>query len=199
MTGLRRPALAWKLRGCVTMNFCRLRKLLQSLASRRRAVFYRLAGMKIEGHVWLERIECPPRPACITLHDGAALDRGVTLLATNDSARIEIGPRTYINRRTMFDASECIEIGEEAMIGPFCYVTDHDHTVGPGLAPGATPLVSQPVSIGKRCWIGAHVSILKGVSIGDGTVVGAGSVVTKSLPAGVVAVGNPARVLRTIV
>ena len=180
------------------MNAHRLRKLCQSLASRRRIFLYRLLGMKITGRVWLERIEWPARPACITLHDGAALDRAVTLLATNDAARIEIGPRTYINRHTMLDAAERIEVCEQAMIGPFCYITDHDHEFGPGTAPGETPLVSQPVRIGKRCWLGAHVSVLKGVSIGDGTVVGAGSVVTKSLPAGVVAVGNPARVLREI-
>lgn len=180
------------------MNFHRLLQILQGLGSRRRAFFLRLAGMKIEGHVRISRIECPSRPACITLRDGAALDRSVTLLATNEGARIEIGPRTYINRHTMFDASERIEVGEQTMIGPFCYITDHDHVVGAGLAPGETPLVAKAVLIGKRCWLGAHVTVLKGVTIGDGSVVGAGSVVTKPLPAGVIAVGNPARILRSI-
>ena len=122
----------------------------------------------------------------------------VTLLATNDAARIEIGPRTYINRHTMLDAAERIEVCEQAMIGPFCYITDHDHTFGSGAAPGAGALVSEPVRIGARCWLGAHVTVLKGVTIGEGSVVGAGSVVTKSLPPGVVAVGNPSRVLRQV-
>jgi galactoside O-acetyltransferase len=54
------------------------------------------------------------------------------------------------------------------------------------------------VQIGARCWLGAHVTVLKGVSIGEGTVVGAGSVVTKSLPPDVIAVGNPARVLKPV-
>ena len=84
------------------------------------------------------------------------------------------------------------------MIGPFCYLTDHDHTFEAGQAPGAGSLIAEPTRIEARCWIGAHVTILKGVTIGAGTVVGAGSVVTKSLPAGVIAVGNPARVLRPI-
>jgi maltose O-acetyltransferase len=154
--------------------------------------------MKTGGRVWLERIEWPARPACITLGPGAALDRGVTLLATSDAARISIGARCYVNRHAMFDASERIEVGDDTMVGPFCYVTDHDHAFGPGLAPGTTPLVSSPTKIGSRCWLGAHVSILKGVAVGDGTVVGAGSVVTKSLPAGVLAAGVPARVLRVI-
>ncbi|MCD8127208.1 MAG: sugar O-acetyltransferase, partial [Clostridiales bacterium] len=55
-----------------------------------------------------------------------------------------------------------------------------------------------PVHIGRNCWLGAGVVVLPGVTIGDNTVVGAGSVVTKDLPAGVVAVGNPCRVLRPI-
>jgi serine acetyltransferase len=173
-------------------------RLLEGLASRLRIAFYRAAGMHIHGHVSLRAIEVRQRDSGITLEDGAALDRGVVLLATSDRARIVIGPRTYINRHTMIDADELIDIGERTMIGPFCYITDHDHAVSPGTAPADGPLVTAPTCLGARCWIGAHVSILKGVSIGDGTVVGAGSVVTKSLPPGVIAVGNPAKVLREI-
>jgi acetyltransferase-like isoleucine patch superfamily enzyme len=176
----------------------RFRRLWQSASSRRRALLYRLLGMKIEGPVWLEAIEWPARPGCITLARGAALDRGVVLLATGDRARIRIGESCYINRQTMLDASERIEIGAQTMVGPFCYLTDHDHSFGDGLAPGESPLVSEPTVIGQRCWLGARVSVLKGVTIGDGTVVGAGSVVTRSLPAGVVAVGSPARVVRNV-
>jgi serine acetyltransferase len=174
----------------------RFRKLWQSVGSRRRALLYRVLGMKMDGPVWLEAIEWPARPGCITLGKGAALDRGVTLLATNDEARIRIGESSYINRYTMLDASERIEIGAQAMIGPFCYITDHDHSFGDGLAPGETPLVSAATVIGKRCWLGARVTVLKGVTIGDGTVVGAGSLVTKPLPPGVLALGSPARVVR---
>jgi acetyltransferase-like isoleucine patch superfamily enzyme len=173
-------------------------RALEGLASRLRIVWHRIRGVRIPGHIWLRAVEIPRHPRSITVEAGAALDRGVTLLATQESARIIIGARAYLNRHTMIDASERIEIGEDAMIGPFCYLTDHDHTAGPGLAPAAGPLVSQPTQIGARCWLGAHVTVLKGVTIGAGTVVGAGSVVTKSLPAGVVAVGNPARVLREL-
>lgn len=173
-------------------------KLFQSAASRLRALAFRALGMRIEGHCWIAAIEWPQRPRCITLGAGAMLDRRVTLLATNDDARIAIGARTYLNRDAFIDASARVEIGSEAMIGPGSYITDHDHEFNATDAPGALPLVSQPTRIGDRCWLGAKVVVLKGVTIGQGTVVGAGSVVTKSLPAGVVAVGNPARVLRSI-
>lgn len=55
-----------------------------------------------------------------------------------------------------------------------------------------------PVHIGKNCWLGAGVIVLPGVTIGDNTVIGAGSVVTKNIPSKVVAVGNPCKVLREI-
>ena len=55
-----------------------------------------------------------------------------------------------------------------------------------------------PIHIGKNCWLGAGVIVLPGVTIGDNTVIGAGSVVTKDIPANVVAVGNPCKVLREI-
>jgi acetyltransferase-like isoleucine patch superfamily enzyme len=154
--------------------------------------------MRIEGKPWLARIEPPLRPQCVTLRQGAALDRDVTLLAVKDTARIIIGARCYINRHTMFDAAEHVEIGDDTMIGPFCYLTDHDHTFGPGMAPGQTPLISASTRIGARCWLGAHVTVLKGVTVGDGTVIGAGSVVTKDLPPGVLALGSPARVVRQL-
>ncbi len=176
----------------------RLRTLWQAAASRCRVLLYRALGMKVNGRIRLEAIEWPLRPASISLGNGVALDRSVTLLATADTARIIIGPRCYVNRHTILDASERIEIGEDTIIGPFCYLTDHDHTFGPGLPPAGGPLVSAPTIIGPRCWLGARVTVLKGVTIGAGTVVGAGSIVTKSLPPGVLAIGSPARVVREL-
>ena len=180
------------------MTAYRLKKLWQSAWSRVRQFTYRQLGMKIDGHIWMERIEWPDRPQCISIGESAMLDRDITLLATCDEARIVIGKFVYINRRTMIDAHERVEIGEETMIGPGCYITDHDHVFGKNISPGAQQLVSGPTIIGKRCWLGANVTILKGVTIGDSTVVGAGSVVTKPLPAGVLAVGVPAKIIREL-
>jgi acetyltransferase-like isoleucine patch superfamily enzyme len=173
-------------------------RIFHSIASRLRILCCRMRGMKIRGHVSLRAIEVPQRATAITLDDGVGLDTGVVLLATGDAARITIGRSTYINRLTIIDADALVEIGAQTMVGPFCYITDHDHSFGPGVAPATGPLVSAPTRIGSRCWIGAHVTILKGVTIGDGAVIGAGSVVTKPIPPGVIAVGNPARILKQI-
>ncbi len=176
----------------------RLCKLWQGGMSRVRQAALRAMGMRIDGHCWIQGIEWPLRPRCISLGEGVMLDRRVVLLATDDAARIVVGPRSYLNRDVFIDASASVEIGADVMIGPGCYLTDHDHVFNATDAPGSLPLVSEATRVGDRCWLGARVTVLKGVVIGDGTVIGAGSVVVKSLPAGVVAVGNPARIVKSI-
>ena len=170
----------------------------QAATSRLRIAFYRAQGVNIQGRICLRAVEIPRNHKAITLEDGVALDRGVVLLATHADARIVIRAQCYINRHTFIDASEAIEIGARCMVGPFCYLTDHDHAFSSSSAPADGPLTTAPTRLGERCWIGAHVTVLKGVTIGEGTVVGAGGVVTKSLPARVLAVGNPARVVREL-
>ena len=84
------------------------------------------------------------------------------------------------------------------MIGPFCYITDHDHGTEPGMPVGPQPLVAEPVMIERNAWLGAGVVVLKGVTIGEGAVVGAGSVVSRSIPAGARVAGVPARPMRAM-
>ncbi|MBA3315526.1 MAG: acyltransferase [Planctomycetaceae bacterium] len=166
--------------------------------SRVRIAWWRLLGVKIGLRCRLSRFELPRNPWDIEILDGVALDRDVVLVTTgprSGSPRIVLGPDCYINRFTTIDASERIEIRRGSMIGPYCYITDHDH--GTRLEDDVMwqPLVGAPVSIGEDVWLGAGVTILKGVTIGDKAVVGAGSVVTKSVPAGAIVAGVPSRVI----
>jgi acetyltransferase-like isoleucine patch superfamily enzyme len=96
----------------------------------------------------------------------------------------------------MFDASEEIAVGSDCMIGPFCYITDHDHGADPHSLIRSQPLVGKAVRIGNNVWVGAGVIILKGVNIGDNAVIGAGSVVTKSVDPGAKVAGVPATPLQ---
>ena len=97
----------------------------------------------------------------------------------------------------MVDDGE-IFVGSQTMLGPNVPLVTAGHPVLPELrAKGCQ--YNLPIHIGPNCWLGANVTVLPGVTIGDNTVVGAGSVVTKDLPANVVAVGSPCRVLRAIV
>jgi acetyltransferase-like isoleucine patch superfamily enzyme len=168
----------------------------RSLACRLRILWLRLIGVRIGRNCWLRGVSVPRNPWDIEIADGVSLDDGVVLLTSGehaDRAKLTIGARTYVNRNTMFDVSDSIEVGEDCLIGPFCYITDHDH--GRGLALAAQPLVSARVKIGRNVWLGAGVIVLKGVIIGDNVVVGAGSVVTKAVPSGTTIAGVPARPL----
>lgn len=105
------------------------------------------------------------------------------------------GNHVYANfNLTLVDDTD-IFIGDRVMIGPNVTIATAGHPIDPELRKKVAQY-NIPVYIGNNVWIGAHAVILPGVHIGDNTVIGAGSVVTKDIPANVVAVGNPCRVLR---
>lgn len=137
------------------------------------------------------------------------LNEGVSF---NGPIRFHYGVHTKIGKNTFFnfnftcqDDAE-VTIGENCDFGPNVTIVTPLH---PMLANERKALMcsdgiarrlcwAEPVKIGSGCWICANVVILPGVTIGDNCVIGAGSVVTKSIPDNSVAVGNPCRVLRTL-
>lgn len=174
----------------------RLIRYPRAVASRLRIMRLRLYGSRIGNKCWIRRIHVPRNPWDVVLDDGVALDDDVVLLTTGARGaepRLHIGQSTYVNRFTMFDASLLIRIGAECMIGPYCYITDHDHGAGDTGPVSAQALVEAPVTVGNNVWIGAHAVILKGVSIGDNAVIAAGAVVTADVGPGERVAGVPAR------
>ncbi len=115
-------------------------------------------------------------------------------------ARISIGKGCFLNRETMLAAQERIEIGDHVMFANHCFVGDADHRYDDP----DVPITWQgfeargPVKIGSNVWFGVGCVVTGGVEIGDRCVIGANSVVTKSIPAGSIAAGAPAKVLREI-
>jgi len=107
--------------------------------------------------------------------------------------RVLIGDRAAINSFCRFFGHGGIEIGEDTQIGPGTLITTTTHDFSRELE-----AAFEKVVIGRRVWIGANVTILPGVEIGDFAVIGAGSVVNRSIPAGSLAVGVPARVVRKV-
>jgi len=110
-------------------------------------------------------------------------------LITAPGGRIEIGKGTWINFGATISAARLVRIGERSQIGQYSIVADSD------LPGGDDP---RPVEIGADVWIAGRVTVLPGARIGDGSVITAGSVVSGEIPAGVVAGGIPARVLRSL-
>jgi lipopolysaccharide O-acetyltransferase len=112
-------------------------------------------------------------------------------------AYMEIGDNVQINDYCHIGCAENIWIGDDTLIASHVFISDHDHAVASvGSIPNSGGLVVKPVRIGNRVWIGEGVCVLKGVTIEDDVIIGANSVVTKDLPRGCIAVGNPAKVIR---
>ena len=112
-------------------------------------------------------------------------------------AHCHFGKGVYVNFHLTCVDDTHIYVGDHTMIGPNVTLATAGHPILPSLREKGVQY-NLPVRIGRNCWLGANVTVLPGVTIGDNTVVGAGSVVTKDLPPNVVAVGNPCRVLRQI-
>lgn len=117
-----------------------------------------------------------------------------------------IGSCTYINFNAVFLDCAQIHIGSNVFIGPNCAFLTPVHPMlarerNMRIAPdGHTYLIEscKPITVEDNCWFGGNVTVMPGVTIGHDTVIGAGSVVTRDIPPGVVAVGNPCRVIREI-
>jgi maltose O-acetyltransferase len=122
----------------------------------------------------------------------------IMLQARTVDAVIALGCDNYINNNSVLCAMESIRIGSKCMIGDLVAIYDCDfHEINPaGRFHGMG--VARPVIIGNNVWIGSRAMILKGVTIGDNSVIGAMSLVTKEIPANCIAAGVPAKVIRAI-
>jgi acetyltransferase-like isoleucine patch superfamily enzyme len=116
-------------------------------------------------------------------------------LATGRDGVLEIGDGVFINYGTLVSARMRVRIGPNVMVGNYCIIADTE-IPGIGEPPGAPAVEPRPVEIGAGAWLAARVTVLPGASIGAGAVIAAGSIVAGEIPAGAVAGGIPARVIR---
>ena len=118
-------------------------------------------------------------------------------LQANWGIHTHLGKHVYANFNLTLVDDTHIYIGDHVMIGPNVTIATAGHPIDPDLRRDVAQF-NIPVHIGNNVWIGANSVVLPGVTIGENSVIGAGSVVTKDIPANVVAVGNPCRVLREV-
>ena len=125
-------------------------------------------------------------------------DGGIRLQARPSGARIRIGSGCAFSNNITICALESITMGDRCLVGEMVTIMDSDHhELEPEKRWSGHGRIA-PVQIGNNVWIGSRVIILSGVTIGDNSVIGAGAIVTKSIPANCVAAGNPARVIREL-
>ena len=130
---------------------------------------------------------------------GARVDDGFSLIppfyATGGN-NTRIGTRVFINQNcTLYDLGG-VDIGDDVMIGPNVSLITSGHPIAPSQRRAA--VTAAPIVIGKNVWIAAGVTIIGGVTIGENSVIAAGSVVTRDVPADSLAGGNPARLIRSL-
>jgi maltose O-acetyltransferase len=110
---------------------------------------------------------------------------------------LSIGDNVFVNFNTVILDCAPVRIGDGTQMGPGVQLLAADHPREAQARRGLLEL-ARPVSIGSNVWLGAAAVVLPGVSVGDDSIIGAGSVVTRDIPSGVVAVGAPCRVVRTL-
>jgi maltose O-acetyltransferase len=129
-----------------------------------------------------------------SLGDGAQV---LARLHCDYGYQVHIGAATFVNCGAVFLDVATITLGDHVQVGPNVQFLTPTHPLEPQLRRTGAEAAS-PITVADNVWLGGGAILLPGVSIGENTVVGAGSVVTKDLAANVVAVGNPARVIRSL-
>ncbi len=152
------------------------------------------ARWPLEGNV-LEAL----REGRLELGEGVLMEPGVWITAPGD-ARVKIGEGTFLNRNVMIASHDLVEIGAHCMLANGCFVSDANHRFDDP----SKPITWQgfeskgPTRIGENCWLGIGVVVTSGVTIGERSVIGANSVVTRDIEPYSIAAGSPAKVLRKI-
>lgn len=148
-------------------------------------------GVRVRGRVWVHNEGRMDLRSKLRFEGTAVRIELVTL----PGGKLTIGERTYVNYGTNISSAKSVQIGTGCAIGQYCIIMDNDyHQVG---NLDRMP-ESRPVFIGDRVWLGARVIVLPGSHIGDDAVIGANSVVRGSIPAGMIAAGVPARIIRPV-
>ena len=141
--------------------------------------------------------QLPDEDADAALFDEEPLVEGPLFADYGYNVRLVRG--VYVNRNCTFIDAGLISIGDRTLIGPNCSFCSGTHMVDSAVRDGINgPEFAKEIHVGEDCWLGGNVIVLPGITVGKGATIGAGSVVTKDVPAFHVVAGNPARILRKI-
>lgn len=140
-----------------------------------------------------KRVEFMRFPKNIFVEDEVVVKEGARICSCNEQAIIRIGSRTTVGYHTFIFASDKIEIGSDCLIAPFVYIVDSNHQIAKDKLINRQSNEVAPINIGDGVWLSGNVTILKGVTIGDGAVIAANSVVNQSVQPYEIWGGSPAK------
>jgi acetyltransferase-like isoleucine patch superfamily enzyme len=167
----------------------------QRIASSMRKFWLSCLGMKIGKGTKVGSIVVN-WPHQVVVGTNCTLERGVTIKFPGiwqPGPLIFIGNDTLLSRDCEINITESLSIGNDCLISAGCRFIDHDHGSNKGELMRTQDCPGSPIIVGNDVWIGSNAVVLKGVTIGDGAIVAAGSVVTKSVPKGEIWGGIPAQ------
>lgn len=172
----------------------RFRKLISYL----RRNYYIMLGLQIESGAKLGKITCE-WPHRVSIGKNSTIQDDVDFRTEHPFSSenfIKIGDRVFIGRKSEFNATCQIIIGNDCMIASNTTFVDVGHEMKRCITINQQPVVSEKIVLEDDVWIGSGCIVLKGVTIGKGSVVGAGSVINKSIPEFQIWAGSPARFIR---
>ncbi len=177
-------------------SYFRLRqRYFFQVACTMRTNFWRAQGMQIGHNVRFSRLEVT-WPHKVALGDSCSLEHGTYLNAAgpySEGVSIAIGEGCFIGTGCEFNITSGLRIGRDSLIAAGTRIIDHNHGTLCDVPMKHQPETAAPITIGDDVWIGVNSVILQGVTIGNGAIVAAGSVVTRSVPPFTVVAGCPAR------
>jgi len=156
-----------------------------------------ILGAKLESlgeNVFIEKnVKVLRYPKNVIIENNVVIKEGARICSCNENAAVFIGENTTFGHHSFLFSSESIEIGANCLIAPFVYIVDSDHNIDKGKLINEQPNSTAPIKIGNDVWIGTGAKILKGVTIEDGAVIAAGSLVKSDVKAYEIHGGVPAK------
>ncbi len=175
--------------------FERFGRLARLLTGRARAVLLRLRGARVGSKT---RIGSDVRfrlPRCMTLGSNVEIEHGVYVKIVDEKAILEIGSYAFVATGCVMHVAQSVTIGSHSLIGAHVVISDHAHIAGRGQRTDEQGIRSAAVRIGNDVTIYPQSVITAGVTIGDGGIVSACSLVTKDVPPNTIVAGVPARII----
>jgi acetyltransferase-like isoleucine patch superfamily enzyme len=174
-----------------------LRKHLKFSFKNRCRAFYQSKRLgKLGSNVFIDKdVSLLRFPKNISIQNEVVIKKGANICACNEKATICIGERTTVGFYTFIYASAGISIGNDCLIAPFVYIVDSDHSIAAGTNINLQPNVAEQIIIEDDVWIATGAKILKGVTIGKGSVIAAGALVKEDVAPNSIMGGVPAILL----